>query len=149
MPFTADQMLLLVADVETYPLFLPLCESLVVHERQQVDDGEDLVATMGIGYKSIREQFTTRVAIRPTDRIIRVSNVDGPFRRLENVWRFSPAGERACDVCFDITYEFRSPLLAVILGAVFETAVRRFASAFEERAHIVYGSSGYGRRRDA
>ncbi len=144
MPFSADEMLALVADIERYPEFLPLCESLVVRERRETEAGEHLVATMGIGYKSIRERFTTRVEVEQRERRISVENIDGPFRVLRNTWHFvpveSPPAVRACDVDFDIVYEFRSPLLAVLMGSVFDTAVRRFADAFEERAHVVYGN---------
>jgi coenzyme Q-binding protein COQ10 len=139
-PFSADEMFALVADVEKYPLFVPLCESLTVHGRESAPDGTgSITATMGIGYKAIREQFTTLVALDPAARAIVVRHKNGPFRRLENVWGFTPQGEQSCDVHFAIDYEFSSPLLAVIMGAVFDKAFRRFAEAFEERATVVYG----------
>jgi coenzyme Q-binding protein COQ10 len=139
-PFSADEMFALVADVETYPQFVPLCESLVVHTREQREDGTGLVtATMGIGYKAIREKFTTSVTLDPVGRSIVVRHKNGPFRRLENVWRFTPRGETSCDVNFAIDYEFSSPLLAVVMGAVFDAAFRKFAEAFETRAGEVYG----------
>jgi coenzyme Q-binding protein COQ10 len=139
-PFTADEMFALVADVEKYPLFVPLCESLVVHSREQRDDGTGLItATMGIGYKAIRETFTTSVTLDPAARKIVVRHKSGPFRHLENVWHFAPVGDAASEIRFAIDYEFSSPLLAVIMGAVFDTAFRKFAQAFEDRASIVYG----------
>ena len=139
-PFSADEMFALVADVEKYPEFVPLCESLVVHTRKQHDDGTALItATMGIGYKAIREQFTTNVTLDPADPSIVVRHKNGPFRRLENVWRFTPLSQNACDVSFAIDYEFSSPLLAALMGTVFDTAFRKFAGAFEARAGEVYG----------
>lgn len=139
-PFTADEMFALVADVEKYPLFVPLCESLVVHSREQQGDGTGLItATMGIGYKAIRETFTTTVTLDAAARKIVVRHKSGPFRHLENVWHFAPVGDTASEVRFAIDYEFSSPLLAVIMGAVFDTAFRKFAQAFEDRAGVVYG----------
>lgn len=138
-PYTCEQMFALVADVERYPEFLPLCESLVVHTREDLPGGiEAIVATMGIGYKSIRETFTTRVKLDPAARTIHVAHVDGPFRHLDNYWTFRPQGQ-ASDVDFAIDYEFRSPILGVLMGSVFESAFRRFAEAFETRAGVVYG----------
>ena len=96
-------------------------------------------ATMGIGYKAIRETFTTAVTLDPAARAIVVRHKNGPFRKLENVWGFTPQGETACDVAFSIDYEFSSPMLAVLMGAVFDTAFRKFAAAFETRAGEVYG----------
>ena len=139
-PFTADEMFALVADVETYPQFVPLCESLVVRSREGEPPGSLIVATMGIGYKAIRESFTTRVELDSAGRKILVTHVDGPFRKLENRWGFRPRADGAsCDVDFAIDYEFRSPILAVLMGAVFDTAFRKFSDAFEERAGVVYG----------
>jgi coenzyme Q-binding protein COQ10 len=139
-PFTADEMFALVADVETYPQFLPLCESLVVHGRDRRDDGTTLItATMGIGYKAIREKFTTNVTLDPAARAIVVRHKNGPFRRLENSWQFVPRGEASSDVDFAIDYEFSSPVLGLLMGAVFDSAFRKFAEAFETRAGVVYG----------
>lgn len=135
--FSDQQMFDLVADVEKYPLFLPLCESLVVKSRSPKDDGEELIATMGIGYKAIRESFTTRVLVQRPGRLILVEYLDGPFRHLENRWRFIEASGGS-DVHFFIDYEFRSPILSVLMGAVFDKAFRKFAEAFEERAAHVY-----------
>jgi coenzyme Q-binding protein COQ10 len=131
----------LVADVDRYPEFLPLCESLRVMRRSQSGEGvETLVAAMTVGYKAIRESFTSRVTLdRPRLRIL-VEYVDGPFKYLENRWTFKsvPGGS---EVEFYITYEFRSFALGMVMGAVFEKAFRRFAEAFEERADQIYGSS--------
>lgn len=138
-PFTAQQMYDLVANVEAYPEFLPLCESLKVLERRQVGELTVLEARMGVGYKAIRETFTSRVTLTPAGPSIVVEYLDGPFRRLENRWRFipSPGGS---DIDFYVDYEFRSPILAVLMGVMFDKAFRQFAGAFEERARKVYGT---------
>src|SRR5690349_11211834 len=92
--FSAAQMFALVADVERYPEFLPLCTGLIVLSRRQSGSGEDLTARMSVGYKSIAESFTTRVVTDPVDRHIDVSYLDGPFKRLHNRWTFNddPSG---------------------------------------------------------
>ena len=136
---TPADMFDLVADVEKYPLFLPLCEGLKVRRRSQSGEGvEVLVADMTVGYKAIHETFTSRVTLdRPRLKIL-VEYIDGPFRMLENRWSFQAAPD-GCVVEFYITYEFRSRTLGLLMGAMFERAFRKFAEAFEERADIVYG----------
>jgi len=137
-PFTAQQMFDLVADVGKYPEFLPLCESLTVLSRLVEPSGTVLDARMGVGYKAIRETFTSRVTLTPAAPSILVEYLDGPFRRLENRWRFTtcPGGS---DIDFYVDYEFRSPILAVLMGVMFDKAFRQFSSAFEERARVIYG----------
>jgi coenzyme Q-binding protein COQ10 len=138
-----DQMFDLVADVEKYPLFVPLCERLKVRRRVNAgDDGiEILVADMTVAYAMLRETFTSRVTLdRPRLHII-AEYIDGPFSRLENHWRFDAVGE-GTRVSFSIDYEFKSRALALVMGAVFDAAFRRFAEAFEMRADTVYGTSG-------
>ncbi|KAA2236982.1 type II toxin-antitoxin system RatA family toxin [Salinarimonas soli] len=130
----------LVADVEKYPLFLPLCEDLRVRRRAAAGDNgvESLVADMTVGYKAVRETFTSRVTLERPRLRINVEYVDGPFRYLENRWTFheAPGG---CEVEFFITYEFRSFALGVLMGAMFDRAFRKFSEAFERRADEVYG----------
>ncbi len=139
-PFTAEQMFAVVADVESYPQFVPMCESLRVRSRTENDGVTTLVATMAIGYKAIRENFTTRVILQPAAHPMRidVSYLDGPFHHLDNRWRFVPR-DNGSDICFWIEYEFRSAMLGVVMGAVFDKAFRKFAGAFEDRARQVYG----------
>ena len=137
----------LVADVERYPEFLPMCTGLTVTSRAAVADGEDLVARMTVGYKSISEAFTTRVRLRPGVLRVEANYLDGPFKKLENRWHFIDVpGEGAArsDVDFFIGYEFKSPMLAVLVGGVFDQAFRRFTDAFEQRAQKVYGNSSPG-----
>lgn len=138
-PFTARQMYDLVADVERYPEFLPLCESLTITSREADGNATRLVATMGVGYKTIRERFASRVILRPDDLAIDVAYLDGPFHHLENRWRFLAAPDGS-EIDFYISYEFRSRMLAVLMGTLFDQAFRRFTAAFEERARVVYGT---------
>jgi coenzyme Q-binding protein COQ10 len=136
---TAAEMFDLVADVERYPEFVPLCRALKVRERQSEPDGtEVLVADMTAAYKLIKERFTSRVTLDRPNLQIMVEYLDGPFSRLENRWTFRPAGEGSCDVEFFISYEFKSRMLAFLMGSMFELAFRRFAVAFEQRADLVY-----------
>ncbi|MBX9758647.1 MAG: type II toxin-antitoxin system RatA family toxin [Beijerinckiaceae bacterium] len=147
---SAADMFDLVADVEKYPFFLPLCTGLKVRKRAQDADGRDvLTADMSVGYKAIRETFTSRVTLdRPKLQIL-VEYIDGPFSKLENRWTFTDMAQQgaaaggaeprpSCEIDFFIDYEFRSRMLGMLMGTMFETAFRRFAEAFERRADIVY-----------
>lgn len=132
----------LVADVEKYPEFLPLCEALSVRSRRERDGKTLLVADMSVGYKAIRETFTSQVLLRPDDLAIDVKYLDGPFRYLENRWTFADMGEGRSDVHFFIDYEFRNAMLGALMGAMFDRAFRLFADAFEKRADTVYPQVG-------
>ena len=136
----AADMFALVADVERYPEFVPLCRALKVRKRIPESDGiEILIADMTIAYKLIHESFASRVTLdRPHQKIL-VEYLEGPFRRLENRWSFHPTGEHACNVEFFISYEFKSRTLGLLMGTMFDLAFRRFAAAFERRADEVYG----------
>lgn len=136
----ADQMFALVADVEKYPEFLPLCEALTVRSRKERDGRAILVADMTVGYKAIRETFTSQVHLKPDERTIEVKYLDGPFKYLSNVWRFEPTADGGCDVRFFIDYEFKSRILGAVMGAMFDRAFRMFTDAFEKRAAEVYSA---------
>ncbi len=135
----AGDMFDLVADVERYPEFLPLCSALKVRSRTKSPDGNEvIVADMTVAYKLIRETFRSKVTLdRPNMRIL-VEYLDGPFSRMENRWTFQPSGTDACQVEFYIDYEFKSRMLGLLMGAMFDAAFRRFASAFEKRADEIY-----------
>jgi coenzyme Q-binding protein COQ10 len=133
-----DEMFALVADIEKYPLFLPLCESLVVRSRRERDGRTLLVADMSIGYKAIRETFTTQVLLKPDEKAIDVKYIDGPFRYLDNRWRFEPLPEGGSSVHFFIDYEFKSRILGALMGSMFDRAFRMFTDAFEKRAAAIY-----------
>jgi coenzyme Q-binding protein COQ10 len=137
-PFTAEQMFAVVADVERYPEFVPLCEQLVVKAREVGSTHTTLTASMSVGYHAIRETFTSRVTLRPERKEIDVAKIDGPFARLTNRWRFRdiPGGS---EIHFHIDYVFASRVLSVLMGAVFDKAVRKYTEAFETRARLIYG----------
>jgi coenzyme Q-binding protein COQ10 len=138
---SADEMFELVADVEHYPEFVPLCRALKVRQRTKDGAGRDvIVADMTVAYKLIQETFTSRVTLDREKLEILVEYLQGPFRKMNNRWHFAAAGERACDIEFFIAYEFRSRTLGILMGAMFETAFRRFSAAFEQRADRVYAA---------
>ena len=137
---TAANMFDLVADVERYPEFVPLCRALTVKSRTPKEgDVEVLIADMTVAYKVVRETFTSRVTLDRPNLSILVEYLSGPFSHLQNRWNFRPVNEHACDVEFFIAYEFRSRVLAALMGTMFDAAFRRFAAAFEQRADQVYG----------
>ncbi len=136
----AAQMFDLVADVERYPEFVPLCQALRIKRRTNSDEGPQvLVADMTVAYKVIRETFTSRVTLDRPRLAIHVEYLDGPFSRLDNRWAFKALGETQSEVSFNISYEFRSRALGMLMGAMFDAAFHRFADAFEARADEVYG----------
>ena len=140
-PFTPRQMYDLVADVESYPQFLPLCEDLRIRRKVLSTEGLDvLVADMTVGYKSIHETFTTRVTLDPAQQLIFVTYLEGPFSHLDNRWQFLP-DDKGCKVVFYIDYEFRSRMLGVLMGSMFDRAFRKFSEAFEARAALIYKQS--------
>ncbi|MDE2331476.1 MAG: type II toxin-antitoxin system RatA family toxin [Bradyrhizobium sp.] len=140
---TASQMFDLVADVERYPEFVPLCQSLKIRQRApQADGTEVVVADMTVSFKLLRESFTSRVTLDRANLKILVEYLKGPFSNLENRWTFEPKSATDCDVGFFLAYEFKSRMLAMLMGAMFDTAFQRFASAFEKRADMIYGRPG-------
>jgi len=136
----ADQMFDLVADVERYPEFVPLCSALKVRRRTpQADGTEMIVADMTVSFKLVKETFTSEVTLDRKNLKITVRYLRGPFSNMETRWTFEPKGEGACDVGFFTTYEFKSRMLAMLMGAMFDAAFAKFSAAFEKRADMVYG----------
>ena len=137
---SAADMFDLVADVEHYPEFVPMCKAMKVRQRTAAGEGvEIVVADMTVSFKLVREAFRSRVTLdRPKLKIL-VEYLQGPFSRMQNRWSFVPAGETSSDIEFFIDYEFKSRTLGMLMGAMFDTAFRRFATAFEQRADQVYG----------
>jgi coenzyme Q-binding protein COQ10 len=139
-PHTADQMFDLVADVERYPEFVPLCQSIKVRQRHANPDGtEVLVSEMTVSFGLRKETFTSRVTLDRANRKILVEYVSGPFSSLENRWSFEPREEGACEVTFFIAYEFKSRMLAMLMGSMFDSVFARLSAAFEKRADAIYG----------
>src|SRR5258706_4526656 len=137
---SAPEMFDLVADVERYPEFVPLCKALKIRQRAAKPDGtEIIVADMTVSFKVVREAFTSRVTLdRPNLKIL-VEYLEGPFSTLENRWTFEPNGDRACDVGFFIQYEFKSRMLGLLMGTMFDTAVSRLSAAVENRSDQAHG----------
>jgi coenzyme Q-binding protein COQ10 len=139
-PHSARQMFDLVADVERYPEFVPMCRDLKVRQRStEGEDVEVLVADMTVAYNLVRESFRSRVTLDRPQLQILVEYLEGPFSHLENRWSFRPLGDGECEVEFFIDYEFRSRMLGMLMGTMFDAAFRRFAAAFERRAGQIYG----------
>ncbi len=137
---SAADMFDLVADVERYPEFVPLCSGLKIRQREPKGEGiEVLVADMSVAYKLVRERFRSRVTLDRPNLQILVEYIEGPFSHLQNRWTFRPDPQGGCEVEFFIDYAFRSRTLGLLMGAMFDAAFRRFARAFEQRADIVYG----------
>jgi coenzyme Q-binding protein COQ10 len=132
--YSPEQLYALVADIERYPEFLPWCIAARLRRRE----GDLLVADMVIGFKMIRERFTSRVRLNEAGRRIDVSYVEGPFKYLNNHWVFEDHPE-GCVIDFYVDFEFRSRLLQKMMEALFHEAVRRMVGAFETRAHALYG----------
>jgi coenzyme Q-binding protein COQ10 len=128
-PYPADLMYRVVAEVEHYPEFLPWCLGLRVKSRT----ADGVIAEMLVGYGSFREKYTSRVALDPQHRRIDVVQTEGPFRKLENHWRFTPAGD-GCEVDFAIDFAFRNRILGAVAGAAFEKVLLKMTEAFEARA---------------
>jgi coenzyme Q-binding protein COQ10 len=140
---SASQMFDLVADVERYPEFVPLCQSLKIRQRKAKPNGTEIVvADMTVSFKLVKESFTSEVVLDRPNLKIAVRYLRGPFSSLENRWTFEPRGDEACDVTFYLAYEFKSRMLALLMGSVFDAAFGRFAAAFEKRADAIYGKSG-------
>ena len=136
---SAADMFDLVADVERYPEFVPLCRELKVRKRiPEPEVIEVVVADMTVAYKLVRERFTSRVTLDRPNLQILVEYLEGPFSHLENRWTFHPLGERACEIEFFISYEFKSRMLGILMGSMFDVAFRRFTVAFERRADALY-----------
>jgi coenzyme Q-binding protein COQ10 len=136
LPYTADFIYDIVADVERYPEFVPWCEGLRVLRREPAPFGEVIWAETLIGYKSLRERYISRVELDPGNRRVDVNQTEGPFRQLENHWRFTPA-DGGARVDFSIAFEFRSRLLGHIAGAALALVMGRMTDAFEARARVL------------
>jgi len=138
---SADEMFALVADIERYPEFVPLCKALRIRTRDtSKEDGDEiLIADMTVAYKLFSETFTSRVTLNRENRTIRVEYLDGPFNHLDNRWTFTDTGEHESEIDFFIAYELKSMSLQLLLGGMFDQAFGKFSEAFEKRADTVYG----------
>ncbi|HKY86046.1 MAG TPA: SRPBCC family protein [Pseudorhodoplanes sp.] len=137
---SASEMFDLVADIERYPQFVPLCSALRVRSRTEEPEGvEIVVADMTVAFKLLHETFQSRVTLDRPNLQILVEYLRGPFSKMENRWEFHAVGDHVCDVKFFIAYEFRSRTVGMLMGTMFDAAFRRFSAAFERRADAIYG----------
>ena len=138
LPYTADQMYALVADVARYPEFLPWCAAARIRSRVPEGGAEVMLADLVISFKVFRERFGSRVVLRATEREIDTEYLDGPFRHMKSTWAFREA-EGGCEVDFYVDFEFRNAILQSVIGVVFNDAMQRVVRAFERRAAALYG----------
>ena len=145
LPYPPDRLYALVADIESYPEFLPWCIAARNRKRVPREDGpgEILWSDLVVGLRMIRERFTSKVTLGPPDETgrarIDVEYVDGPLKYLKNNWEFLPDGKGGCEIDFYVDFEFKNRLFQRIVGALFHEAVTRMVGAFEARAHVLYG----------
>jgi len=139
MPYSADQLYALVADIESYSQFLPWVSAARIRRVVDTPEGQVIDADLVVSFKVFRERFGSRVTLNPVARRIDVEYLEGPFRYLNNHWSFEPLGEDRCRVRFFVDFEFRSRTLQAIIGVVFNEAMQRIVRAFEARARDLYG----------
>ena len=135
LPYSCEEMFDLVADVGRYGEFLPW----VVATRVRSDSDGEMVADMLVGFKALREKFTSRVVKHRPDRL-EVIYVDGPLKDLDNLWEFSPLPDGGCEVHFSVDFAFKNRMFEVLAGQYFDRAFRKMVAAFEARAEQLYGS---------
>ena len=139
LPYSAQQMYDLVADVGSYPKFLPWNSAARIRSREMQPDGSEVMeADLVISFKVFRERFGSRVVLWPAEQRIETEYLDGPFRHMRSTWRFREA-EGGCEVDFFVDFEFRNAILQGLIGVVFNEAMQRIVRAFERRAAELYG----------
>jgi len=138
LPYTAQQMYDLVADVAAYPKFLPWCAAARIRSRTPEGDAELMLADLVISFKVFRERFGSKVLLHPREMSIDTEYLDGPFKFLKSTWDFKDV-EGGCDVSFYVNFEFKNAILQGIIGVVFNEAMHRIVRAFEARAEELYG----------
>jgi coenzyme Q-binding protein COQ10 len=139
---SADQMFDLVADVERYHEFVPLCQRHTIASRKKCGDNEILMTDMTVSYQIFCETHRSCVTLDRANGRILVESVDGPLRRLRTLWTFQPSSDHSCEVGFDLSYEFSSPMIGLLAGGILDAAFSRFVQAFERRADAIYGRHG-------
>jgi coenzyme Q-binding protein COQ10 len=138
MPYTAQQMYDLVADVQSYPKFLPWNAAARIRSREQFDDHEVMLADLVISFKVFREKFGSKVVLWPVEMKIDTQYLDGPFKYLKSWWQFRDLGDGTCEVEFFVDFEFKNAILQSVIGMVFNEAMQRIVRAFERRAAALY-----------
>ena len=139
MPYSAQQMYDLVADVGSYPKFLPWCAAARIRSRTPQGASEVMEADLVISFKVFRERFGSRVVLHPDEHKIDTEYLDGPFRYMKSNWAFADREDGGCHVAFFVDFEFKNAVLQGIIGVVFNEAMQRIVRAFERRAAELYG----------
>ena len=142
MPYSAQQMFDLIADIGKYHEFLPWCAATRIKKELERDGHKVIDADLVISFKVFRELFTSCVTMKPEDGRIDVEYIDGPFKYLYNHWKFTPNNDGTCQVDFHVDFEFKSAILQGLIGILFNEAMRQIVSAFEKRAKALYGNTG-------
>ena len=142
LPYSAQQMYDLVADVGSYPEFLPWTAAARIRSDEDRGDHRVMEADLVISFKVFRERFTSRVVLWPDDKKIDTEYLDGPFKYMKSNWEFTDLPEGGCEVHFFVDFEFRNAILQRIIGVVFNEAMQRIVKAFEKRAQALYGPGG-------
>ena len=140
LPYTAEQMYALVADVARYPEFLPWCAAARVRKVVPQGEAQLMEADLVISFKVFRERFGSQVTLWPEQKKIDTEYIDGPFKYMKSNWVFREA-PKGCDVSFHVDFEFRNAILQGIIGLVFNEAMHRIVAAFEARAAELYGGA--------
>lgn len=141
LPYSAAQMYDLVADVASYPEFLPWCSAARIRTRTNLDDSTILEADLVISFKVFRERFGSRVTLFPDENRIETEYLDGPFRHMRSSWKFLDREGGGCDADFFVDFEFRNRVLQAVIGVVFNEAMQRIVRAFDARAAQLHGKS--------
>jgi coenzyme Q-binding protein COQ10 len=139
LPYSAQEMFDLVADVASYPKFLPWNAAARILSSTPFEGGEVMEAELVISFKVFRERFNSRVTLWHERRRIDTEYIDGPFRFMRSTWAFAEAEGGGCEVDFHVDFEMRNPILQRIIGIVFNEAMQRIVRAFEKRAEVLYG----------
>jgi coenzyme Q-binding protein COQ10 len=137
LPHSAAQMFDLVADVKSYPEFLPWVSAIRIRK----NDEQEMLADMVVGFKSLRETFSSRVLKTPKSSIV-VDYLDGPMKHLHNAWLFKDLPDGGSKVDFTVDFSFRNRVFEALAGQFFDSALRKMTSAFIERADTLYGVGG-------
>ncbi len=141
-PYSAEQMFDLIADIGRYQEFLPWCAGTRIRSRRMDEPRELIEADMIISFKVFRETFGSHVVLDRGAGVIEVSYLDGPFRHMNNRWAFAPLPDGGCEIDFFVDFEFKSRTLQALIGVVFHQAMQQVVRAFEKRAEALYGTDG-------
>ncbi|WP_293449746.1 type II toxin-antitoxin system RatA family toxin [Planktotalea sp.] len=142
MPYSADQMYALVADVASYPQFLPWCAAARIRSSTDHGASEEMLADLVISFKVFREKFGSRVVLFAHEKKIDTEYLDGPFKYMKSNWAFEDVAGGGCTAKFFVDFEFKNAILQGIIGLVFNEAMQRIVRAFEGRADELYSPKG-------